>query len=291
MILRSNLLYLTFYFIINLIIPLTYGKDVPIPRFQITSKEEQITIYDSITISLEHSYIPNDGETYTFCVIFDENKITEDDLENVWRGKKEDILNDDVRFSTIYDEPGDKTIVILVTSTRFYFNKDKNIIESDGLISSSTKKIQIKVEYGTYCYHYSQHIDWDPYSKNDLYKKYFNGNSPIMHIQLYNAHYPSNTQMAIDATRSFSLIGEHPTLYLYNNTHSYVIESENILNDKTEWRVRIDKSYLYSVNPIHLKIKSKGSTILGCGIEDIEMIFHIPTVYELDLGLDITDKF
>jgi len=79
------------------------------------------------------------------------------------------------------------------------------------------------------CYRYSQHVDWDPFSKNNLYKRYFNGNSPMMHIQIYNAHHPTNTQMSIDATRSFSLIGEHPTLYLSNNTHSYVIESENKL--------------------------------------------------------------
>ena len=50
-----------------------------------------------------------------------------------------------------------------------------------------------------------------------------------MHIQIKNSHYPSNLQIAKEATKSFSLIGEHPTLYLYNNTHSFTIESENIL--------------------------------------------------------------
>ena len=45
MILRSNILYLLFYIIIN-IIALTYGKDVPIPRYQITSNDDQVTIHD-----------------------------------------------------------------------------------------------------------------------------------------------------------------------------------------------------------------------------------------------------
>jgi len=52
----------------------------------------------------------------------------------------------------------------------------------------------------------------------------------------------------------------------------------------------LNKSYLYSINPLQIEIKSLGSNILGCGIRDEKRILHIPTAYELDLGLDITDK-
>jgi len=54
-------------------------------------------------------------------------------------------LNDDIRFSTIYSEPGEKTIALYITKTRFYLNED-NKIESDGLLPASTKKIRITVE-------------------------------------------------------------------------------------------------------------------------------------------------
>ncbi|ORX39519.1 hypothetical protein BCR32DRAFT_160332, partial [Anaeromyces robustus] len=295
LIIPSSVNYLLYFIIINTILfyyknnIYVYGNDVPIPRFQITSKSEHITIHDSITISLKHSYIPNDNKAYSFCVIFDQDNISEDDLDNIWRGKKQDLLHDDVQFNNIYSEPGEKTIVILVSSTKFYYGKD-NHIESDGLISSSTKKIRIKIENGLYHYYFSQYVDWNPYSREDINRRYFNGNSPIMHIQIINAHYPTNRQIANEATKSFSLIGEHPTLYLTNSTHSYTIKSTNILNDDFEWTIKIDRDYLYSQNPIKLKIKSKGTSILGYGIKDEDLIFHIPTVYELDLGLDMTDR-
>ncbi|KAG4108769.1 hypothetical protein H8356DRAFT_1267966 [Neocallimastix lanati (nom. inval.)] len=79
------------------------------------------------------------------CVIFDEDNIKEEDLENLWIGNSQDLLNDDIRFSTIYSEPGEKTIALYITKTRFYLNED-NKIESDGLLPASTKKIRITVE-------------------------------------------------------------------------------------------------------------------------------------------------
>ncbi|KAG4108770.1 hypothetical protein H8356DRAFT_918507 [Neocallimastix lanati (nom. inval.)] len=133
-------------------------------------------------------------------------------------------------------------------------------------------------------------IDWNPYSKEDFHKRYFNGISPILHIKVINSHFPNNIQMTKEATQSFSLIGEHPTVQISNSTHAYVIESENKLNENFEWIIKLNKSYLYSVNPLQIEIKSLGSNILGCGIRDEKRILHIPTAYELDLGLDITDK-